>query len=185
MSRVAIIGAGLSGLTAARLLHDSCDVTVFEKSRGFGGRMATRYAGDFEFDHGAQFFTARSTEFKAFLTPLLADGVVDLWRGQFVELHRQTLNSSASWDDAYPHYVGVPRMNAIACRTRRMPPTRLRQYCTEYSAQSDAQAPLPDFCALQPAYLGTSLASLLASFLYLKVYPSILLRPPLYPMSPY
>ena len=76
MRRVAVIGAGLSGL-AARELSESSEVTVFEKSRGYGGRMATRYGGDFEFDHGAQFFTARSAEFQEFLEPLIP-GVDDL-----------------------------------------------------------------------------------------------------------
>ena len=52
--RVAVIGAGLSGLAAARHLTDSgCDVTVFEKSRGLGGRLATRRAEGAVIDHGA------------------------------------------------------------------------------------------------------------------------------------
>ncbi|MBT8084066.1 MAG: FAD-dependent oxidoreductase, partial [Woeseia sp.] len=94
-------------------LRDCSDVTVFEKSRGFGGRMATRYAADFEFDHGAQFFTARSNTFKQFLEPLIAHGVVACWNGRFAELQRATLNSSKQWDESHPHYVGTPRMNAI------------------------------------------------------------------------
>ncbi len=52
--RVAVIGAGLSGLTAARHLADAgCDVTVLEKSRGLGGRLATRRAEGAVIDHGA------------------------------------------------------------------------------------------------------------------------------------
>ena len=113
MTRVAVIGAGLSGLVAARKLQECSDVTVFEKSRGFGGRMATRYGGDFEFDHGAQFFTARSPEFQDFLEPLIANGTVACWHARFVELQRHTVTATSEWDDAYPHYVGAPRMNAI------------------------------------------------------------------------
>ena len=63
----------------ARSMSDVADVTVFEKSRSPGGRIATRYAGDFEFDHGAQFFTARTTAFRDFLQPLLDDGVIANW----------------------------------------------------------------------------------------------------------
>ncbi len=111
--RVAVIGAGLSGLVAARKLQEFSDVTVFEKSRGFGGRMATRYGGDFEFDHGAQFFTARSTEFQEFLEPLIANGTVACWHARVAELQRHTVIATADWDDTYPHYVGAPRMNAI------------------------------------------------------------------------
>jgi len=111
--RVAVIGAGLSGLVAARELSQSSEVTVFEKSRGYGGRMATRYGGDFEFDHGAQFFTARSAEFQDFLEPLIAHGVVARWRARFAELHRNIVTATGDWDDACPRYVGAPRMNAI------------------------------------------------------------------------
>ena len=42
MKKIAIIGAGLSGLTAATQLREHAEVTVFEKSRGPGGRMETR-----------------------------------------------------------------------------------------------------------------------------------------------
>ncbi len=45
-STVAVIGAGMTGITCARALADAgFDVTVFEKSRGLGGRMATRRVG--------------------------------------------------------------------------------------------------------------------------------------------
>jgi len=111
--RVAVIGAGLSGLIAARELRDCSEVTVFEKSRGYGGRLATRYGGDFEFDHGAQYFTARSAEFQEFLEPLIAQGAVACWRARFAELDRDTVVATRDWDDAFPHYVGAPRMNAI------------------------------------------------------------------------
>jgi hypothetical protein len=52
--RVAIVGAGLAGLTCARALRDAgCEVVVFDKGRGPGGRTATRRAGALSFDHGA------------------------------------------------------------------------------------------------------------------------------------
>ena len=56
---VAIIGAGISGLSAARTLQDhGLTVTVFDKSRGVGGRMSTRRTDQgTTFDHGAQYFT--------------------------------------------------------------------------------------------------------------------------------
>jgi predicted NAD/FAD-dependent oxidoreductase len=103
----------LSGLVAAGELQKCCDVEVFEKSRGFGGRMATRYGADFEFDHGAQFFTARSTAFRHFLEPLIADNVVACWHARFAELQRNTIIATTDWDETFPHYVGAPRMNEI------------------------------------------------------------------------
>ena len=113
MSRVAIIGAGLSGLVLARRLRDVAAVTVFEKSRGVGGRMATRYAGDYEFDHGAQFFTARTRAFREFLEPLIDEGVIANWRAEFAELDREGTRERRSWGNDYSHFVGTPGMNAV------------------------------------------------------------------------
>ena len=113
MTRIAIIGAGISGLVVARGLSRHHAVTVFEKSGGVGGRMATRYAGRFEFDHGAQFFTARTRDFQAFLRPLLDAGVVANWSARFAELAPGRIDKERRWSMDYPHYVGAPRMNAI------------------------------------------------------------------------
>lgn len=53
MARIAVVGAGLSGMGAARrLVRADHAVTVFEKSRGVGGRMASRRVGDTVIDHG-------------------------------------------------------------------------------------------------------------------------------------
>lgn len=113
MTRVAVIGAGLSGLVVARGLAGRCDVTVFEKSRGVGGRIATRYQEKWRFDHGAQFFTARTSAFRTFLQPLIDDGVVAPWNARFAEIEHDTVRSHRSWDADYPHYVAVPAMNAL------------------------------------------------------------------------
>ncbi len=52
-----ILGAGISGLTLARRLsHKGRRVLVVEKSRGVGGRMATRRDENATYDHGAQFY---------------------------------------------------------------------------------------------------------------------------------
>lgn len=66
---VVIIGAGISGLAAAgRLREAGRDVLVLEKSRGLGGRAATRRieweGGEIAVDHGAQYFTARDRRFQ-------------------------------------------------------------------------------------------------------------------------
>ena len=54
---IAIIGAGMAGLAAAQALRERMPdaiVTIYEKSRGFGGRVATRRRENYAFDHGAQ-----------------------------------------------------------------------------------------------------------------------------------
>lgn len=109
---VAIVGAGISGLTCAReLLDDGWRVVVFEKSRGLGGRMATRRGDDgLCFDHGAQYFIARDPCFQARVEGWLRDGVADVWAGRIVSLRRGKIGSDPSNKS---RYVATPAMNAI------------------------------------------------------------------------
>lgn len=116
MPSVIILGAGLAGLVLARELESQFDVVLFDKARGVGGRMATRRAGDFRFDHGAQFFTARSRKFRDYLAPLIDEGVVAPWHARFVEHTRASITARRDWATDYPHYVGVPAMNALPKR---------------------------------------------------------------------
>jgi predicted NAD/FAD-dependent oxidoreductase len=61
---MAVVGAGMAGVTCARtLVQAGHRVTLIEKSRGAGGRMATRHSDFGGFDHGAQFFTVRDARF--------------------------------------------------------------------------------------------------------------------------
>ena len=113
MARIAVVGAGIAGLTLARGLIRDHDVTVYEKSRGPGGRMATRYADRFEFDHGAQFFTARSRAFREWIAPLIRDGLVASWQARYAEISGTTVTAHSRWGTDEPRYVGVPRMNVI------------------------------------------------------------------------
>ena len=113
MKKIAIIGAGLAGLTAATILKDQAEITIFEKSRGVSGRMATRWAEPYFFDHGAQFFKAKTAAFKKFISSMISEGIIDLWRGRFVEFEHHKIINRRDWDDQQAHYVGVPGMNAI------------------------------------------------------------------------
>ncbi|MCZ8103530.1 MAG: FAD-dependent oxidoreductase [Burkholderiales bacterium] len=94
-SPIAIVGAGIAGLAAARRLADAGHpVAVFDKGRGLGGRMATRRADGFVFDHGAQFFRVRGSAMGAALSAWRDAGAADAW-----------------FDDAF---VGTPGMTAPA-----------------------------------------------------------------------
>ena len=56
MIAVLIIGAHITGLACARKLADAgMAPVVMAKGRGIGARVATRRAGDWQFDHGAQY----------------------------------------------------------------------------------------------------------------------------------
>lgn len=100
---VAVIGAGLSGLTAAQVLLDSGHaVTVVDKGRGVGGRLATRRIGTATLDHGAQFFTVRGDTFRRVVTQATEAGMVDVWCHGF------------GAEDGYPRFRGTNGMNAFA-----------------------------------------------------------------------
>lgn len=111
MKRIAIIGAGISGLLLARELARVFEVEVFEKARGVGGRMSTRYADPYYFDHGAQCFTARTSAFKAFLQEFIDAGTVREWHGEVVNLELGQKESKRVW--AEPHLVASPNMNSL------------------------------------------------------------------------
>ncbi|UTC24710.1 FAD-dependent oxidoreductase [Candidatus Comchoanobacter bicostacola] len=113
MPKIAIIGAGLSGLTIGQNLQSIYDVHIFEKSRSLGGRIASKVINDVTFDHGAQFFKANTKEFKAFIQPMIEEGIIQEWHGKFVEFDGNIIRHSRSWSNAPPHYVGSPSMNAI------------------------------------------------------------------------
>lgn len=111
MTRIAIIGAGIAGLSLAQALQPHAQVTVFEKARGVGGRMSARYADPYAFDHGAQFFTARDPAFRAFLAPLLDQGTVAPWQPVVAALAPGAARQSVAWTE--PHYVACPNMNGL------------------------------------------------------------------------
>lgn len=107
MTSIAVIGAGITGLVCAdRLAGLGHDVTVFEKSRSRGGRIATRRADhDLAFDHGAQFVTARSVAFRELLNAAKTEGHVTVWRPR---RHPEMLAAvGTDW------YVGTPNMSAL------------------------------------------------------------------------
>lgn len=111
MIRIAIIGAGLSGLVLAQALAPKAKIQVFEKARGVGGRMSTRFAEPFYFDHGTQCFTARLPEFKDFLKPYLEAGIVAEWNGRIINLEIGKNETERPWLE--PHLVASPHMNSL------------------------------------------------------------------------
>lgn len=113
MIRVAVIGAGIAGLScAARLADAGFRVDIFEKSRGTGGRLNTRRDHGTGFDLGAQYFTAREPRFVAQLQEWQAAGAAARWHVEpfVIDASGKLLPSP----DDTPRWVGTPSMSAIA-----------------------------------------------------------------------
>jgi len=98
-----IIGAGLSGLTAAHeLIKNNWEVTILDKGRGIGGRMATRRTGEARFDHGAQYFSTKTADFQAFTQKIIQKNIAKEWNLQ-------------EGDKTFSHarVIGIDGMNTI------------------------------------------------------------------------
>lgn len=109
---IAIIGAGLAGLSCAQaLVAQGCRVQVFEKSRGVGGRMSTRQFETWACDHGAQYFTARDPAFKQQVEIWQKTGAAALWDAQITRFDAEGWRSIAP---STGRFVGTPSMTAPA-----------------------------------------------------------------------
>ena len=109
MESCIVIGAGLSGLVAARTLQDAgVRVTVLEKEEKVGGRMRTDLVEDGVFDHGAQFFTVRSDRFEEMVEGWISAGVAEEWTRGFADA------SGEYREDGHPRYKGTRGMTGIA-----------------------------------------------------------------------
>ena len=96
--KIGMIGAGLSGIIAAReLMRQGHVVELIEKSRSVGGRLATRRIGDGRADHGAVYFTVRGEELEREVQSWMNANWVRVW-----------------YADPYPRYVAIDGMNALA-----------------------------------------------------------------------
>lgn len=132
ISSVAVVGAGLAGLSCAQALRSAgLQVTVLDKSRGVAGRMSTRRGEGWQADHGAQYFTARHPAFAAEVARWTDAGVAAPWTPRIAVLGgddpqrdlRGSLGGGASGgvgdareggDGGLVRHVGVPRMTSPA-----------------------------------------------------------------------
>ena len=94
-----IIGAGMAGLSAAKVLVEKGhDVTILDKGRGVGGRMSTRTIENAKADHGAQYFSVKSAEFQALISDFQTENIAKEWH----LAQRQNVR-----------YIGAKGMNTI------------------------------------------------------------------------
>ncbi|MDE2430906.1 MAG: FAD-dependent oxidoreductase [Burkholderiales bacterium] len=122
---IAVVGAGLAGLTVARQLQaQGHHVTVYEKSRGVSGRMSTRQTELGGFDHGAQYFTAQSDRFKKEIADWKKFGWVVPWSTRLVTLENGVSTSAGR---SSIRYVPVPGMSALGKQLAHGLDVRLEQ----------------------------------------------------------
>ncbi|MEM9560926.1 MAG: FAD-dependent oxidoreductase, partial [Planctomycetota bacterium] len=112
--RVAVVGAGISGLACARTLADQgVDVCVLDRGRGPGGRTSTRQSRDSTgatFDHGAPFFQVADARFGRYVRSWIEQGICSKWAAGAASWREGSL--VAVPPDA-PLIVGTPGMSAI------------------------------------------------------------------------
>jgi predicted NAD/FAD-dependent oxidoreductase len=103
-----IIGAGISGLLAGKILSQAgIDVSILEKSRGVGGRMATRRFENGVFDHGAQYFTARDRKFRQWVNAWQEVKAIESWFGHDPKADIFPTRKN------HPRFIGVKGMTSV------------------------------------------------------------------------
>jgi len=111
---VIIVGAGWAGLTAAgHLAARGISVMLLDKARGPGGRSSTRREGEFSFDHGAQYFTARSEAFRRRVEAWERAGLVAQWQPRLRVFGPRPDGGHGAPDR---RLVAVPGMNGLLRR---------------------------------------------------------------------
>ena len=122
VSRVAVVGSGISGAVCASLLaRNGVSVTLFESARGPGGRMSyrkeiTEDGKELVFDHGAPLFTVSNPDVLGIVREWEARGLVAEWKENFASfdcISRKFIDFEK--EGLSEKYVGVPVMNSI-CR---------------------------------------------------------------------
>ena len=82
MSSFCIIGSGISGATIANLLNKKHTVDLYDKARGLGGRSSFKRLDKIRgFDHGTQYFSPKTPEFKRFTKKLIEKKILKIWGG--------------------------------------------------------------------------------------------------------
>ncbi|MBE9120810.1 FAD-dependent oxidoreductase [Tychonema sp. LEGE 07199] len=109
MFDVVAIGAGMAGLICARqLCLAGYSVAVVEKSRGPGGRVATRRVQGTRADHGARYLEPQGEAVQALIDVLVDRQILKLWTDSATEFRQGEMFSIPS-----DCYVAPAGMNAV------------------------------------------------------------------------
>ena len=86
MKDFCIVGSGIAGSTIANLLYKKYTIEIFDKARGPGGRASNRrFKDDLSFDHGLQYISPKSNDFKKFITNLKSKKILKVWTGNHLD----------------------------------------------------------------------------------------------------
>jgi len=121
MAKIGIVGAGVAGLTVAYALRNHpAQITIFEKSRGFGGRAATRGRNGCRYDHGAPYFSPSTSRVERLVTDHLSTEdllAIDRPVGTFDQDGTCRLSASGSTADPKWTYVqGISTLGKLLAR---------------------------------------------------------------------
>ena len=110
MKDFCIIGSGISGSTIAQILGKKYSLDVYDKARGAGGRSSNKKFNKNEsFDHGVQYISPKSTQFKKFINNLIKKKIVKRWLGKHL-----FLNTNKKEDKKHIKIIGNKGNNSIS-----------------------------------------------------------------------
>jgi|TARA_B110001452_G_scaffold177718_1_gene149120 renalase len=110
MKDFCIIGSGISGATIANILSEKYSVDIYDKARGVGGRSSNKKFNKTEsFDHGVQYISPKSAQFKKFINSLITKKILKKWSGKHL-----FLNTDKKEDKKHIKIIGNSGNNAIS-----------------------------------------------------------------------
>ncbi len=113
MVEVAVIGAGIAGLTCARRLQAAGKtIVLIDKSRGLGGRLATRRLAGTHADHGVCYLQAKDSQFQAWIDELVSGGILQVWTNGIHRLSADGVLQSPT--KSAPYYAAPMGATSIA-----------------------------------------------------------------------
>lgn len=114
MTYIAVIGAGMSGLVCAQQLTQAgYSVRVIDKSRGVGGRVATRRLFETKADHGACYLKPKGEVLQRLVNLLVEKDELEVWTNTVHQLEANSSSITSNIPSSLP-YVAPSGMNAIA-----------------------------------------------------------------------
>ena len=106
MVEIAVIGAGIAGLTCAQKLQQAGkSVVLIDKSRGLGGRLATRRLAGTHADHGVCYLQEKGDRFGQWIDELVSTGILRVWT---TGIHQLAVDGSLQPPTKFANYYAAP-----------------------------------------------------------------------------